>query len=92
MAIIILGTLPFIGPRLISRLVEKTGTLGKNPLEYKFVEECEFLKWYTDGGNYGKGTFTKEKVNAVVRKHACGRNEGVKKVSIHFLLKKHTPI
>ena len=90
--ILISGTLPFIGPRLTSWLVEKTGTVGKNPLEFKFVEECEFLKWYIDGGNYGKGAFMKEKVNAVVRKDACGRNEGVKKVSIHFLLKKHIPI
>ena len=87
MAIIIFGTLPFIGPRLVSRLVEKTGTLGKNPLECEVVEEFEFLKWYTDSRNYGKGTFAKEKVNAVVRKHACGRNEDAKMVSIHFVLK-----
>ena len=76
-------------PRPILRLVEKTGTLGKNPFECKFVEKCEFLKCYTDGENYGKGTFGKEKVNAVVRKHACGRNEDVKMVSIHFLSKKY---
>ena len=59
MAITISGTFPFIGQRLISRLVEKTarlvektGTVGKNPLESKSVEECEFLKWHIDGGNY----------------------------------------
>ena len=52
MAIIISGTFPFIGPRLISQLVEKTGTVGKNSRECKFEKECEFLKWHIDGGNY----------------------------------------
>ena len=56
-------------------------------LECKVVEECEFLKWYVDGGNYGKGTFTKEKVDAVLMKHACGLNEGVQKGIYTFLLK-----
>ena len=56
------------------------------------VEECEFFKWFIEGGHYGKGRLTKEKVNAVLRKHACGRNEGVKKVSTNFLFKKHIPI
>ena len=44
-------------------------------LECKVVEECEFFKWYVDGGNYGKGTFTKEKVDAVIRKHECEVDE-----------------
>ena len=90
--ILISGTLPFIVLTLVSQLVEKIGTVGKNQLECQAVEEGQFVKWYIDGGKYGKGKVTKEKANAVLRKHACGRNEGVKKVSTNFLLKKQIPI
>ena len=90
--ILISGTLPFIVPTLISQLVKKIGAVGKNQLECPVVEEWECFKWFTDGGHYGKGRLTKEKVNTVLRKHACGRNEGVKKESTNFLLKKHIPI
>ena len=83
------GALPFIGARLISQRVEKNDTIGKKSFECKVVEECEFFKWYVDGGNYGKGTFTKEKVDAVLRKHACGLNEGVKKGIYTFFAEKH---
>ena len=69
----------------ISELVEKSGTIRKRLLECKVVEECEFFKWYVDGGNYGKGTFTKEQVDAVLRKHACGLKEGVQKGIYIFL-------
>ena len=57
--------------------------------ECKVVEECEFFKWYVDGGNYGRGTFTKEKVDAVLRKHACGLKEGVQKGIYNFFAEKH---
>ena len=87
--ILISGTLPFIGPRLISQRVEKNGTIGKKSFECKVVEECEFFKWYVDGGNYGKGKFTKEKVDAVLRKHACGLDKGVKKGIYTFYVEKH---
>ena len=85
--ILMSGTLPFIGARLISQRVEKNDTIGKKSFECKVVEECEFFKWYVDGGNYGKGKFTKEKVDAVLRKHACGLDKGVKKEYTHFMLK-----
>ena len=61
-------------------------------LECKVVEECDFFKWYVDGGNYGKGTFTKEKVDAVLMKHACGLNEGVQKGIYTFFAEKRMPI
>ena len=83
------GTLPFIGARLISQRVEKNDTIGKKSFECKVVEECEFFKWYVDGGNYGKGKFTKEKVDAVLRKHACGLDKGVKKGIYPFYVEKH---
>ena len=76
----------------ISQLVEKSGTARKRLIECKAVDECEFFKWYIDGGNYGKGTFTKEKVDAVLRKHACGLNEGVQKGIYKFFAEKHMPI
>ena len=83
------GTLPFIGARLISQRVEKNDTISKKSFECKVVEECEFFKWYVDGGNYGKGKFTKEKVDAVLRKHACGLDKGVKKGIYPFYVEKH---
>ena len=90
--ILISGTLQFIGPRLISQLVEKSDTIKKSSFECKVVEECTFFRWYVDGGNYGKGKFTKEKVDAVLRKHACGQNEGVKKGIYTFYVENHMSI
>ena len=86
------GTLPFMGPIVITRLLEKRVTAGKTPLKCEVVEECDFVKGGIDGRNYGKGRSANAKVNAVLRKHACGLNERVKKVSTHFLLKTHMPI
>ena len=76
----------------ISQLVEKSGTIRKPLLECKVVEECEFFKWYVDGGNYGKGKFTKEKVDAALRKHACGLDKGLKKDIYTFHFEKHISI
>ena len=60
--ILIYGTLPFIVPTLITHLVEKIGTVGKSQLECQVVEECQFFKSFIDGGHYGKGKVTKEKL------------------------------
>ena len=39
------------------------------------LADCEFFDWYIDDGKYGKRGFSKEKVDAVLRRHECTVDE-----------------
>ena len=58
----------------------------------RILDECDLFMWYVNSRTYGRKGFTKEKVDAVLRKHACGLNEGVQKGIYTFFAEKHMPI
>ena len=37
----------------------------------RILDECDLFMWYIISGKYGRKGFTKEKVDAVIRKHEC---------------------
>ena len=39
------------------------------------LADCEFFDWNIDDGKYGKRGFSKEKVDAVLRRHECAIDE-----------------
>ena len=47
----------------------------------RILDECDLFMWYINSGKYGRKGFTKENVDAVIRKHECevGENDNAVK-------------
>ena len=47
----------------------------------RILDECDLFMWYIISGKYGRKGFTKENVDAVIRKHECevGENDNAVK-------------
>ena len=41
----------------------------------RIIDECDLFMWYVNSGKFGRKGFTKEKVDAVIRKHECEVDE-----------------